>query len=263
MIQKIKNLTEEQKGQMDIKKPRKRKKRKKKNWLLRILIVIIIGIILYFSLSSALFDVDKIVVKNNSYYTSEQIIQLSGAKVGVNLFKAETGEMKERLLKDSYMKNVSVRRKIPSTITITVEERKEATVIPYGDKYIILDENGLVLRHSDVEPKLPLLLGMTIKEMTPGKALLVEENSVLTDTLFMLQSMEKNDMYFKKIDISNIIIKAYIYDNLICEGTPENILNSMEAGNLQTVLQDLFNKGVERGVIKVGSDNYCSFNPMV
>jgi len=263
MIRKIKNLTEEQKGQMDIKKPRKKKKRKKKNWLLRIIVVIIIGIALYFSLSSALFDVNKIEVKNNNYYTAEQIIQMSGAKIGVNLFEAETRNMKEKLLKNSYMKNVSVNRTLPSTITITVEERKEATVIPYGEKYIILDENGLVLRHSDIEPKLTLLLGMTIKEMTPGKALLVEENSVLTDTLFMLQSMEKNDMYFKKIDITNIIIKAYIYDNLICEGTPENILKNMENGNLQTVLQDLFNKGVERGIIKVGSDNYCSFSPMV
>jgi len=263
MIRKIKNLTEEEKSQAGIKKPRKKKKRKKKNWLLRICVVIIIGISLYFFLSSSIFDVNKIVVKNNSYYTSEQIIQMSGAKVGGNLFKAETRAMKDKLLKDSYMKNVSVKRTIPSTITIIVEERKEATVIPYGKKYIILDENGLVLRHSDVEPKLTLLLGMTIKEMTPGKALVVEENSVLTDTLYMLQSMKKNNMYFKKIDITNIIIKAYIYDNLICEGTPENILNSMENGNLQTVLQDLFNKGIERGIIKVSTDNYCAFSPMV
>lgn len=263
----MKRLNESQTGEntspVEIKKPRKKKKRKKKNYLLRMFIVILIGVFLYFFLSSTLFDVDKILVKNNNYYTAEQIIQLSGAKVGGNLFKTETKEMKALLLKDSYMKNVSVKISVPNTITITVEERKEATVIPYGKKFIILDENGLVLRHSDIEPKLPLLLGMTIKEMTPGKALGVEENSVLTDTLFMLQSMEKNDMYFKKIDITNIIIKAYIYDSLICEGTPENILKSMENGSLQTVLKDLFSKGVERGIIKVGSDNYCSFSPMV
>lgn len=263
MIRKIKNLNEVEKSNTAIKKPRKKKKRKKKNWLLRISIAIIIGISLYFFLSSSIFDVGKIVVKNNNYYTSEQIIQMSGAKVGVNLFRADTRGMKDNLLKDTYMKNVSVKRTIPGTINIIVEERKEATVIPYGEKYIILDENGLVLRHSDIEPKLTLLLGMTIKEMTPGHALVVEENSVLTDTLYMLQSMKKNNMYFKKIDITNIIIKAYIYDNLICEGTPENILSSMESGNLQTVLQDLFNKGIERGIVKVGTDNYCAFSPMV
>jgi cell division protein FtsQ len=263
MIRKINNLAEEQKSHKEINKTRKKKKRKKKNWLLRIIIFIILCVALYYFFTSTIFDVDRIEVKSNNYYTSEQIIQMSGAKVGVNLFKAETRQMKEMLLTDSYMKNVSVKRTIPSTITIIVEERKEATVIPYGDKYIILDKNGLVLRHSDIEPKITLLLGMTIKEMTPGKALLVEENSVLTDTLFMLQSMENNDMYFKKIDITNIVIKAYIYDNLICEGTPEDILSSMENGTLQIVLKDLFNKGVERGIIKVGRDNYCSFSPMV
>lgn len=247
----------------EIKKPRKKKKRKKKNYLLRFIVILVIGAGLYYFSTTPLFDVDRIEVKNNSYYTAEQIIQMAEAKVGGNLFEVDTKKMKNKLLKDAYMKNVSVKRGVPSTIIITVDERKEATVIPYGNKFIILDENGLVLRHSDLEPKLPLLLGMTIKEMVPGKALEVEENGVLTDTLFMLQAMEKNDMYFKKIDISNIIIKAYIYDNLICEGTPENILKSMENGNLQMVLKDLFENGVERGIIKVGSDNYCSFSPML
>lgn len=263
MIQEKEDIIQEKGKPTEIKKPRKKKKRKKKNYLLRLFVVILIGVALYFFFSSTIFDVDKIAVKNNNYYTAEQIIQMSGMKVGGNLFKVETRAIRDKLLKNPYMKNVSVDRSIPSTITITVDERKEATVIPYGEKFIILDENGLVLRHSEVEPKLPLLLGMTIKEMSPGKALLVEENSVLTDTLFMLQSMEKNDMYFKKIDITNIIIKAYIYDSLICEGTPENILKSMENGSLQTVLKDLFAKGVERGIVKVGSDDYCSFSPMV
>lgn len=245
------------------KKPRKRKKRRKKNYLLRFLVLLVmVGSLYYFS-TTPFFDVTSIQVKNNSYYTGEQIVQLAGAKVGGNLFKTDTKAMKGKLLKDPYIKNVSVNRSLPGTLRITVEERKEATVIPYGNKFIILDENGLVLRHSEIEPKLPLLLGMTIKEMSPGKALEVEENAVLTDTLFMLKSMEENDMYFKKIDISNIIIKAYIYDSLICEGTPENILKSMEQGNLQMVLKDLFENGIERGIIRVGSDNYCSFSPEI
>ncbi len=245
------------------KKPRKRKKRKKKNYLLRFLILLAVAGGLYYFSTTPFFDVTAVQVKNNSYYTGEQIIEMAGAKVGGNLFRTDTVIMKEKLLKDPYIRNVSVNRSLPGTINITVEERKEASVIPYGKKFIILDENGLVLRHSDLEPKLPLLLGMTIKEMTPGKALTVEENAVLTDTLFMLKSMEENDMYFKKIDISNVIIKAYIYDSLICEGTPDNILKSMENGNLQMVLKDLFENGIERGVIRVGSDNYCSFSPEI
>ena len=254
--QKIKKLD-------DNKKPRKKKKRKKKNYLLRLLVFVLIAVGLYFFSTTPVFDVTEIQVKNNSYYTSEQIIQMSSAKVGGNLLKTDTKSIKEELLKDTYIKNASVKRSIPGTIIITVSERIESAVIPYGNKYIIIDENGLVLRHSNTEPKLTLILGMTIKEMVPGNALIVEENRLLTDTLFMLNSMNINDMYFKKIDISNSIIKAYIYDNLICEGTPENILSSMEKGSLQIVLKDLFENGVERGTIKIGSDNYCSFSPMI
>ena len=49
--------------------------------------------------------------------------------------------------------------------------------------------------------------------------------------------------------------------NAYCEGTPENLINGIE--NVEQVVFDLYNRGIERGVIKVGSDNYYSFSPDV
>ena len=76
-----------------------------------------------------------------------------------------------------------------------------------------------------------------------------------------LNNMENSDLFFKKIDISKVVIKAYIYDRLICKGTPENIMNSMDTGNLQIILYDLYKKGIHRGTINVGADKLCSFSP--
>jgi cell division protein FtsQ len=246
---------------MENEKTRKKKKRRKKHYFLRFLVVAALAAGAYYFFTSSLFDIQKITVLNNHYYTSEQLISLAGAKTGGNLFKASLSEMKENLLADPYVKNVSLKKRLPAELQIIVEERTEDAAVPYGNSYIIIDGEGMVLRKTDTEPTLPLLLGMTIENMEPGTPLRVEENAALTDTLKLLAEVEKHEIFFKKIDISNIMVKAYIYDQLVCEGTPDDIINNMDS--LREVLYDLYTKGIERGVIKMGSDKYFSFSPLV
>jgi cell division protein FtsQ len=242
-------------------KVKKKKKRKKKHYLLRFIIIVAFITGMYFFFTSSLFDIQTVTVQNNSHYTEEQIISLAGAKTGENLFETSLTQMKEKLLADPYIKNVKLKRKLPAEVVIIVEERKEDAAVPYGNQYIIIDNEGMVLRKADQEPTLTLLLGMTIKNMKPGTPLEVEDNTSLTDTLKLLEDVRKHELFFKKVDISKVVIKAYIYDQLICEGTPDDIRNNMDS--LQEVLYDLYTKGIERGVIKMGSDKYFSFSPLV
>lgn len=246
---------------MDKGTKRKKKKRKKKRYLLKFILLAAFIVGMYFFFTSSLFDIQKITVENNSYYTVEQVISLAGAKTGENLFEASLSQMKEKLLTDPYIKNVKLKRKLPAEVVILVEERKEDAAVPYGNQYIIIDNEGMVLRKTDTEPTLTLLMGMTIENMEPGTPLAVEENALLTDTLKLLREIKNYELFFKKIDLSNITIKAYIYDQLVCEGAPENIMSNLDS--LQEVLYDLYTKGIERGVIKMGSDKYFSFSPLV
>ncbi|MGI6730749.1 MAG: cell division protein FtsQ/DivIB [Anaerovoracaceae bacterium] len=240
---------------------RKKKKRRKKRYLLKFFILIVLAVGLYYFLTSSLFDIGLITVENNSYYTQEQIISIAEGKTGGNIFEASTSEMKERLLENPYIKNAEVKRRLPSTLHIEVEERKESASIPYGEEYIIIDNDGIVLRKAEVEPALTMLTGLTVKNMDDGTPLVVEENAMLTDTLNLLKEVEKHELFFKRIDIANIVIKGYIYDQLICEGTPDNITNNLDA--LQIVLYDLYTKGIERGTIKMGSEGLSAFNPSI
>lgn len=242
-------------------KVRKKKKRKKKRYLLKFVIFIAVMTGMYFFFTSSLFDIQKITVENNSHYTTEQVIKLSGAKTGENLFGASLSHMKDKLLADPYIRNAKLKRKLPDQVVISVEERKEEAAVPYGSKFIIIDGEGMVLRNTDSEPALTILMGMKVKNMKAGTPLEVEDNSSLTDTLKLIRQVKKHDLFFKKIDISKFVIKAYIYDQLICEGTPENITGNLDY--LQEVLYDLYTKGIERGVIKMGSDDYFSFSPLV
>ncbi|MEG0156088.1 MAG: FtsQ-type POTRA domain-containing protein [Anaerovoracaceae bacterium] len=244
-------------------KKRKKKKRRKKHYFLRFLVFcgIVAGSIAF--LSSSYFDVKTIEVTGNVNYNQEEVIALSGLETGGNIFKLPRKEAMKNLLKDSYIEKAKVKRKFPKTVVLNVTERKEMAAIPYGEEYIIIDSKGYVLNKVAEEPKLTQLLGLTIKEMKKGQVIEVKENNVLENTLDMLQAIEYSDLFFKKIDMTNVVIRAYLYDQLICKGTPQNILENIKNGNMEGILYDLYKKQITKGVVNVGDDQYCSYSPNI
>jgi cell division protein FtsQ len=242
-------------------KNKKKKRRRKKYYLLKFILFIGFCTGLYYFISSPFFDIQNLTVKDNSYYTPQQIIAIAKADKGGNLFNAPVKEMKDRLLKDPYIRNARISKKLPNELIFIVEERQDAAAITYGDNFLIIDREGMVLRQAEAEPLLTIISGMTLTNIQIGTALEAEENSMLTGTLKLLDAMEEHDIFFKKINFSGVLIKAYVYDNLFCQGSPENILKSMD--DLEDVLYDLYMQGIERGVIKVGGNGYYSFSALV
>lgn len=251
---------EDEEEELERPRPRKRKKRRKKHYFLRFLIFVALVVGGFKFLSSDYFRVTQIKVEGNHYYTKAQIVEMAGIQTGYNLFfETKTAPARATLLDDPYIKLVSIKKEPRDTIRIVVEEREEYAAVPYGDNFILIDETGMVLRISDKEPILPLLEGLTLVEMKPGSALTVEQSYLLTDTLRLIASMDENDIYFKKIYFSSVVVRAYIYDELYCEGTPENINNSMD--DIYKLLTQLYKENITHGVIKVGTDDYLAYSP--
>ena len=239
---------------------KKKKKRRRKHYFLRFCIFCALVFGLYYFLNSDFFAVRKFEVSGNQYYTPAQIIEMSGLQSGVNMFfETKTRPARNALLEDPYIRLAEIKRKPKDTIQIVIEERREYAAVPYGEQFVLIDREGTVLRVADEEPALPILGNMSITEMTPGKALQVEQAYLLTDTLSLLNLVEENDIYFKRIDFSTVIIRAYIYDDLYCEGAPANIRDNM--ASIQKLLQELYKEELTRGVIRVGTDNYLSYSP--
>ena len=239
---------------------KKKKKRRRKHYFLRFCIFCALIFGLYYFLNSDFFAVRKFEVSGNQYYTPAQIIEMSGLQSGVNMFfETKTRPARNALLEDPYIRLAEIKRKPKDTIQIVIEERREYAAVPYGEQFVLIDREGTVLRVADEEPALPILGNMSITEMTPGKALQVEQAYLLTDTLSLLNLVEENDIYFKRIDFSTVIIRAYIYDDLYCEGAPANIRDNM--ASIQKLLQELYKEEITRGVIRVGTDNYLSYSP--
>ena len=238
----------------------KRKKRRIK-FVVKLGVFLLIAGAVVFLLKSPFFNVKNFRVEGNSYYTDEEILVMGNCKTGGNIFIGiDTGDIRSRLEKDAYMSSVKVKRVLPDTVKIQLEERKQTAAIVYGEKYVVVDGDGVVLRKTGV---ITVLKGLTISKLSVGEKVETEEKVLLRQTLQMLSVMEKSNMYFKTIELSEGEIKAHILDNLICQGTPENIMKAMEKDSLQLVVQELFDRKIERGTIKISGDRTVSFTPKI
>lgn len=241
---------------------RTKKKRKKKNYLLRFLIIVlVIGGSIAFSFSD-FFLIENVTVDGNHYYSDEEVMRMAGADKGIHLlWDVDKSEYEEALLESPYFVEVKAKRKLAKTLHFDVVERGQIAAVVYGEDYIVIDKEGTILRKTDVDPKLTLLTGLTVSKLSTGSSLEAEEEVILETTLKMLDTMEDGDIFFKKIDVSKVIIKAYIYDTLIVKGTPKQMTKAIESGDLQKVVNNLLKNDTTRGTISLGNQNYMSFSP--
>ena len=80
--------------------------------------------------------------------------------------------------------------------------------------------------------------------------------------LDLIKMMIKSDLYFVKIDISNVkTIEAFIYNTLIVKTDYDTLMANMENGKLHLVVEQLFKDGIERGTITFNEDGSASFMP--
>lgn len=241
------------------KAPRRRKKRRKKRFFLKLLLTIAILVGAYFLATSDLFAIKHVQIEDNSYYTKEQVQEMSGITFGHNLFKTHMGTVQKQLEKDPYIESVKVTRKLPGTVVITVKERQECFVVKQGAQFAILDWNGMVLRIAEEAPALTIVENLTVTAAKPGAALKVTENGLLNETIEFLKGVEESGLYFKRVIASNIAVRAYIYDSFICKGTYKNIREGM--AQLKVVIADLQAQGIERGTVIVSGNGTCTFTP--
>ena len=90
----------------------------------------------------------------SSYYSSEEIIRVSGVETGDSLVlvsKKNTKDSIEKLL--PYIGNVKVQRRYPSTLRLVVEDTSAVYALDAGGGYTILNEEFKVLGVTEKMPK--------------------------------------------------------------------------------------------------------------
>lgn len=243
---------------------RKARRRRVTFWIILYILLISAGL---FALSlSGLFTVDSIEVKGNSHFTAEEIINIGHAVPGHNIiYDLDSKEIVEYLEQNPYIKTATVTRKLPSTMVITVDEREQACAFKYDDDYLIMDDEGILLRKTGTEPKLTMVTGLVVSKIKLGETIGTENQQMFSKTLKLIRAMNEADMYFVKVDMTkyedDTSVKAYIYNKLVVKAHYDALMDSLENGRLHKVTETLFEDSVKRGTITFSDDGSASFEP--
>ena len=242
----------------------KARKRKKIKFFLKF--TLIIGLIIggsVFAFTSPIFNVKNIEVVENTKVPNDTIISLSQIKLDQNIFKFNKNIVIKNIKENPYIDNIEIKRKLPNTVEIKVEERVAKYAVDYMGKYAYISTQGYILEIVEDNQKLPIIQGATTKEeeIQPGKRLNNEDLTRLGDVIKIMSAMSDNQLEGKvtSIDISNK------NEYSIYLGEEKKTIHVGEATNLsnkllyvRAIIEDEKSK---EGDIFVNGDINNGFNP--
>lgn len=206
---KQKQKNQSQKKTKDKKSQTRKKKRKLRSRIIKILLLLaIIAGTAIFALVSPTFNIQKIVVQGNSTVDTETIISLSGLQTGNNIFQFLKSDIITNIKENMYIDNVEIKRSLPETVEITVEERTVAYQIQVMNGYVYIDYQGYILEIASEEADVPLISGFETSqdELLNGTRLISDDISNLNAILKIVENS-------KTMDIYDLITEIIIEDN--------------------------------------------------
>lgn len=170
--------------------------------------------------ATVFFQVEDVVVTGNHRYSEEEIISAAGIQAGDNLFRMNKFAIQDHVLEEMpYLEDILIRRKLPSTITIAVQEWDavaqvlptegwvapepeesedgEEPVLPVATtKTWLISVGGKLLEEASAEDTNLKITGLTGLDAREGIQLTVpqEEQTRLDAVLGLLSELESREM---------------------------------------------------------------------
>jgi len=160
-------------GVTDINEYRLRRRRAGSiRWVMILVFLLSCSVAGYFFAVSDFFAVRHILVYGNIEVDAGRIVELSGIEPGRNIFSVDLSDTAQWLWIEPRVKSAEIRRKLPGTVQITIEERQPVAMMNVGRALVTVDGDGRVLDRYLVvtELSLPLISGVETPRdgMMPG-----------------------------------------------------------------------------------------------
>lgn len=183
----------------------------------------------YVFLQSSIFNITYIEVKGNQVLAADSLRKMSGITPGTNIFKINTAEAAAKVAMHPLLKEVEVKRELPSRLVIAVKERQGIALLPYQGRFWLCDEEGVLLQALDSlqEKNLPLLTGVDLNQPHPGLKL---KQPGISSGLALLQILPR-ELYLSTSEIAvhdENNLKLYTLDGI-----------EVRLGNSERALQKL------------------------
>ncbi len=151
--------------------PAVRRKKRKRNAILYIMIVLLLVGIALISSVTIFFNIINIEVIGDSRYSKDKIESASGILEGQNMFRLDKFEIEQSMVKQlPYLKTVSIKRKLPDTLEIHVEDTTAVAAVKTAAGYVLIDTDSKMLELVAQQPETTVeVIGADLGKYEPGE----------------------------------------------------------------------------------------------
>ncbi len=191
---------------------KKRRRRRRRVLFYTLLIFFIVMVITVLSLT-VFFNIRSITVSGAAHYTSEQIVSASGLETGENMFRIDKFKAIDAIkAKLPYVKEVTVRRRLPGRLVINVVESTPFAYVAWGDKYYILSDTLKVLEAASAPPEgASELVGIVTPNTTVGEIIVADDDAAPVLNMFSALSGSFAEGGVTQIDMSQPYQLSIVY----------------------------------------------------
>ena len=182
----------------------RRAKPGKTGFISLLLALLVAGLAGYAFMSSPFFSVSKVEVRGNLQLSSEELVFLSQVTSRDNIFRLNLQRVRKRIGQSPRIESVTVARHYPSTLRLTIVERRGVALLPYSNYFLELDGHGVPISIVEefTRSRLPLISGHRPAGVSLGKvvrdadlvAALRVPASLSPDTLAALSEIRAADL---------------------------------------------------------------------
>jgi len=209
-----------------------------------IFFILLLLLVVYILICSSFFEIQKVEVKGNIFYTTEKIKSLAAIDLHKNIFKVDLTAASSRIKKLPMIREAEVKRELPSGVLISIVEREPVAFLFTAPNFILIDEEGVYCRKGKIsEADLPVVTGFSVHVPSEGQAI---QNQFLTVALDVVKSLPQGlSGTLSEINVDkNKKITIYTLDGIRCRmGFPDNI--SRKGDVLGQVLDKLEDREID------------------
>ena len=240
----------------------KKKKKINTNKLMILLsFMLMIIIFIYITLNSNLFNSSNIKIEGNKRISTNEIIKILDIKEDKNIFMYNIKQMEESLMKNNYIENVKIKRKIPNKLQILIIEKEIVAVLKKEENYCYIDKKGNLIQEIEELDKSANHVVVEVEyNLVDAKMIEFKNEETKKRLLYLLECMKENNLYkkIKKINFKESdIIKMYTNDNIEII-LPKDEKTEYNITMVSSILSDLQGEHIRGGTI----DFTCGNNPI-
>ena len=130
-------------------------RRRKKGFLKPLGLFMAAGIIAlscYAFVHSGIFTLKKVLIYGNRHLGYVNVVELAGLKGGENLLTLDLERVYERLHSSAWVRSVSMRKELPETLVIRLEESRPVALLQSAEGLFVVDSEGLLLERVSEAP---------------------------------------------------------------------------------------------------------------